>query len=229
MIFCHHCSFSGCPRGVRILPASASFCQRCRRCILPSADLADQVLMGGAPAAGRVFTVFFNRKCLVRQLQFNRFFCVIGTFVAVLASSACSGLQAAPQLQPPLVGNTLDQHGCNASTGASWCVKEKACVQPWVLSAQKGFEKGNKAAFDAYCQAPAPAPTPTPASAPAPAPPPMPVVGGQRDAHGCLPAAGYSWCAKENACVRPWELSAQKGFPNGDKAAFDAYCTASAK
>jgi hypothetical protein len=57
----------------------------------------------------------------------------------------------------------------------------------------------------------------------------MPVVGGQRDAHGCLPAAGYSWCAKENACVRPWELAAKKGFPNGDKAAFDAYCTASAK
>jgi hypothetical protein len=177
--------------------------------------------MGSAPAAGQIFTDFFNRKCFVRQLQFNRFFCALGACVAVLASSACSGQPTAPQLPPPLVGNTLDQHGCNASTGASWCAKEKACVQPWVLSAQKGFEKGNKAAFDAYCQAPA--------SAPAPPPSPMPVVGGQRDAHGCLPAAGYSWCVKENACVRPWELAAKKGFPNGDKAAFDAYCTASAK
>jgi hypothetical protein len=117
--------------------------------------------MGGAPAAGQIFAGFFNRKCFVRQLQFNRFFCALGACVAVLASSACSG------------------------------------------------------------QAPAPTP--------APPPPPMPVVGGQRDAHGCLPAAGYSWCAKENACVRPWELAAKKGFPNGDKAAFDAYCTASAK
>lgn len=93
-------------------------------------------------------------------------------------------------------------------------------MQPWVLSSRKGFAKGDKAAFDAYCQASAPA---------APAAPPVPVVGGKRDAHGCLPSAGYSWCAKENACVQPWVLSSEKGFAKGDKAAFDAYCTASAK
>lgn len=42
--------------------------------------------------------------------------------------------------------------------------------------------------------------------------PPVRAVGGERDAHGCLGPAGYAWCARENACVRPWELAAQKGF-----------------
>ncbi len=31
------------------------------------------------------------------------------------------------------------------------------------------------------------------------------LIGGQKDAHGCLVAAGYSWCGAKQACVRPWE------------------------
>lgn len=53
-------------------------------------------------------------------------------------------------------------------------------------------------------------------------------IGGDRDAHGCLPAAGYSWCARENSCVRPWELAKAKGFAN-DADAFAAYCAVPAK
>jgi hypothetical protein len=53
-------------------------------------------------------------------------------------------------------------------------------------------------------------------------------IGGDRDAHGCLPAAGYSWCARENSCVRPWELAKDKGFAN-DADAFAAYCAVPAK
>ncbi len=37
-------------------------------------------------------------------------------------------------------------------------------------------------------------------------------IGGDRDPHGCLVAAGYSWCEREQACVRPWELARQRGF-----------------
>jgi hypothetical protein len=48
-------------------------------------------------------------------------------------------------------------------------------------------------------------------------------VGGDRDAHGCIPSAGYSWCAHENMCVRPWELAKQQGFENTAEA-FRAYC-----
>lgn len=31
------------------------------------------------------------------------------------------------------------------------------------------------------------------------------VIGGDKDAHGCLIAAGYSWCEARSACIRPWE------------------------
>lgn len=31
------------------------------------------------------------------------------------------------------------------------------------------------------------------------------VVGGDKDEHGCLGSAGYSWCAIKNKCLRIWE------------------------
>lgn len=30
------------------------------------------------------------------------------------------------------------------------------------------------------------------------------LVGNDRDAHGCIPSAGYLWCEKKQKCVRPW-------------------------
>jgi len=33
------------------------------------------------------------------------------------------------------------------------------------------------------------------------------LIGGQRDEHGCLGPAGYSWNESINACVREWELN----------------------
>lgn len=47
--------------------------------------------------------------------------------------------------------------------------------------------------------------------------------GSDRDAHGCIPSAGYSWCAKTNRCERPWELAKQNGFENTSKA-FEDFC-----
>lgn len=41
--------------------------------------------------------------------------------------------------------------------------------------------------------------------APSPAPEEPPLIGGQRDAHGCLGPAGYSWCEAKNECIRAWE------------------------
>ena len=35
-------------------------------------------------------------------------------------------------------------------------------------------------------------------------------IGGDRDAHGCLIAAGYSWNNPLGACIRAWELDANK-------------------
>lgn len=34
---------------------------------------------------------------------------------------------------------------------------------------------------------------------------PKGVVGGDRDAHGCIGSAGYSWCETKQKCLRVWE------------------------
>lgn len=52
-----------------------------------------------------------------------------------------------------------------------------------------------------------------------PATPPLP--GSDRDKHGCIGSAGYSWCEHEGKCVRPWELASEKGLASE---AVDAYC-----
>jgi hypothetical protein len=52
-----------------------------------------------------------------------------------------------------------------------------------------------------------------------------PVVGGDRDAHGCIGSAGYSWCPRTQRCERPWELAAAAGFESSP-AAFAKYCEA---
>jgi hypothetical protein len=33
------------------------------------------------------------------------------------------------------------------------------------------------------------------------------LLGGDRDEHGCIPSAGYSWCEAKQKCIRPWEES----------------------
>lgn len=48
--------------------------------------------------------------------------------------------------------------------------------------------------------------------------------GSDRDAHGCIGSAGYAWCAREQQCVRSWELAKAKGFA-ATEAAFRAYCS----
>lgn len=30
-------------------------------------------------------------------------------------------------------------------------------------------------------------------------------IGGETDEHGCLPAAGYTWCEAKEKCLREWE------------------------
>lgn len=32
-----------------------------------------------------------------------------------------------------------------------------------------------------------------------------PLLGGDRDEHGCIPSAGYSWCEVKKKCLRVWE------------------------
>lgn len=36
-----------------------------------------------------------------------------------------------------------------------------------------------------------------------------PVVGADKDAHGCIGSAGYTWCEPKQKCLRPWEEKCQ--------------------
>ncbi|MCX6810014.1 MAG: hypothetical protein NTZ65_04715 [Candidatus Berkelbacteria bacterium] len=31
------------------------------------------------------------------------------------------------------------------------------------------------------------------------------LIGGDRDSHGCIGSAGYSWCEQKSKCLRTWE------------------------
>lgn len=55
--------------------------------------------------------------------------------------------------------------------------------------------------------------------------PPSPAMlpGSDRELHGCIPSAGYSWCVATSRCERPWELAAKHGFDRS-LPAFDRFC-----
>lgn len=55
--------------------------------------------------------------------------------------------------------------------------------------------------------------------------PDPPAPGSDRDEHGCIPSAGYSWCERTSQCERPWELAEQHGFENTSEA-FKRFCSA---
>jgi hypothetical protein len=62
-----------------------------------------------------------------------------------------------------------------------------------ILIGAGGWFLGNQAAV-----APEITPTSTPTQTP---------LGGDRDAHGCIGSAGYTWCEVKQKCLRVWEES----------------------
>lgn len=40
---------------------------------------------------------------------------------------------------------------------------------------------------------------------------PEKLIGGDKDDHGCLIGAGYSWCEALGQCIRPWETKCEDG------------------
>jgi hypothetical protein len=48
------------------------------------------------------------------------------------------------------------------------------------------------------------------------------LIGGQRDEHGCLGPAGYSWNPEINACARVWELETEEQI-RAAQVAVDSY------
>ncbi|WP_435216871.1 amidohydrolase [Luminiphilus sp. nBUS_07] len=59
-------------------------------------------------------------------------------------------------------------------------------------------------------------------------PTPASLVGGDSDSNGCIGSAGYQWCEKEGACVRPWEIiDTASGTASDVASAFAALCSSS--
>ncbi|MCX6772959.1 MAG: transporter substrate-binding domain-containing protein [Candidatus Micrarchaeota archaeon] len=42
----------------------------------------------------------------------------------------------------------------------------------------------------------------------------QPAPGSDRDSHGCIPSAGYTWCGALNQCIRPWETNCTAASAN---------------
>lgn len=167
--------------------------------------------------------------------------------------SACAGrkpanTQAIITPQSNALGGDRDSQGCIGSAGYSWCAIERQCLRPFEVAVARGFQNTPQA-FMAYCDGslttvrsntPMPqAPVQPAYSSPVAPPTPVPVqttprttptrnqgaIGGKVDAYGCMPSAGYTWCASQNECVRPAELAKANGLPN-NKRTFNAYCNA---
>ena len=49
----------------------------------------------------------------------------------------------------------------------------------------------------------------------------QPIVGGDRDSHGCIGSAGYSWCEAKQKCLRQWEEKCEAVLSAKEKACKD--------
>ena len=120
------------------------------------------------------------------------------------------------------IGGGTDAHGCRTPAGYSWCPRENRCVRVWEVAKERGITPQQAGR---YCNSRPHPPHPPP---PRPWPPmPMPtvdVVGSYTDARGCRPSAGYTWCPRENRCVRIWELADDRGTSPSEAS---AYCNSS--
>mmetsp|Transcript_56499 Transcript_56499/g.165202 ORF Transcript_56499/g.165202 Transcript_56499/m.165202 type:complete len:317 (-) Transcript_56499:252-1202(-) len=90
----------------------------------------------------------------------------------------------APKLSMLRVGGDADPHGCHLSAGYRWCEAKEACIRLWeedMKTEQDFVVRCEREKVNAV------------------------VVGGDRDEHGCIPSAGYSWCEATSECIRPWE------------------------
>ena len=90
------------------------------------------------------------------------------------------------------IGNHRDRHGCLASAGYSWSDRLHQCVRWW--------EEPIYPDLPDLPDKPHTPETPEERNIIIR----KPVIGGNRDEHGCLASGGYSWSEDQQKCVRPW-------------------------
>eukprot|EP01090_Pellita_catalonica_P010766 TRINITY_DN2220_c0_g1_i1.p1 TRINITY_DN2220_c0_g1~~TRINITY_DN2220_c0_g1_i1.p1 ORF type:complete len:279 (-),score=50.57 TRINITY_DN2220_c0_g1_i1:73-909(-) len=106
-------------------------------------------------------------------------------------------------------GGDRGSNGCIPSAGYTWCAKENKCIRAWELAKKVQMDVKDMAA---YCDGTLNSTK----------------VGADESAnvHGCIASAGYSWCEKEQKCVKPWALMQEKQLKVSEDQ-FIAYCSGS--
>jgi len=99
-----------------------------------------------------------------------------------------------------LPGSYRDPYGCIPSAGYHWCESSEKCLRPWEEDCDSWAEAPNSTDDNT-----------TGDDLPGDAP------GADMDANGCIPSAGYKWCASLDKCLRPWEETCDswRGEPAG--------------
>ncbi len=158
------------------------------------------------------------------------------TTIAILTVMITMALLAAcASEKPQLVGGDKDTHGCLPSAGYTWCDAKQQCIRPWEenctteqttptdglptddltgvqpdtdpsCTCPDGYVKDGDACNPRCYYSTPPCMMPSIMCSPSTTPP-GPIVGNDRDAHGCIGSAGYSWCEAKRICLRPWEES----------------------
>ena len=122
------------------------------------------------------------------------FLCLL-VVVIVIQSMSSVYVERRPRRHPRhkrRIGGHRDRHGCLASAGYSWSDRLHQCVRWWEEPIYPNIPD-------------------LPDKPHIPETPEethiivrKPVIGGNRDEHGCLASGGYSWSKDKQKCVRPW-------------------------
>ena len=128
-----------------------------------------------------------------------------------------------------------EEKGCEVSKGFHWCENLDRCVKTAELSKQiiKTFDDHGYKTFVSYCGVPSSleaheAPNTTThqqqPTSDTTSSQKRSVAGSDTDSYGCVHSAGYTWCAREEKCIRPWELSKEQGI-SSDAQSINSYCS----
>merc|ERR550517_761581 len=105
-----------------------------------------------------------------------------------------------------MLGGELDDNGCLASAGFTWCEKQNECVRSWELEGEWDDEctVENSSSGDVSSSTSSSEEEPSSSTEDDNG-----MLGGESDDNGCLASAGFTWCEKQNECVRSWELEGE--------------------
>jgi len=166
-------------------------------------------------------------------MESKRIILVIAAAVAasIVIVAVASWFFMTPNEPGPIVGGDGDKHGCIGSAGYSWCEVKGKCIRIWEEKCELGpvgwgpgynvVENLSTACRgDGECETPGSylirsncpftsrcikgkcavvCPIQNDSNQGTGA------LGGDRDKHGCIGSAGYSWCLAKQKCLRTWE------------------------